>query len=247
MDFDSFERLAHRLFREIPKRYRAGVDGLTVGRAALAHPRFADLFTLGECVTTPYPSNWDSPETTRSLVLLHWGSFRALAKVDPAFDWQEQIWETLTHELRHHLESLADRDDLAGVDYAMEQEFRRRNLQDFDPEYYRHGDRIFPGVYAVENSVYIEQWWQAADFAQASALVFSWGGRSFTLPRPTELGDVHFVVVVGDPFLPTQLDLVLVRRSSWLHRAKSLLFRAGLDVLESEAVAKPTSRTPDAL
>ena len=153
MDFDLFEREARRLFEAIPERYREGVDGLTVHRDPLRHPRFPGIYTLGECVTEAYPSSWGGPETVRSLVLLYWGSFRALAASSPRFDWSEEIWETLTHELRHHLESLADRDDLSGVDHAMEETFRRDRGLAFAPDYYHRGERAGAGVYVVEEDV----------------------------------------------------------------------------------------------
>ena len=242
MDFDAFEKESRRAFDAIPERYRAGVDGLTVHRKALPHPHFPGIYTLGECVTESYPSSWDGPETIRSQVLLHWGSFRALARYDPGFDWAEQIWETLTHELRHHLESLADRDDLGGVDYAMEQTYLRHEGLDFEPAYYRHGDRIGPGVYAVEDEVYIEQSWKSADFARAERIRFSWAGRSYELAHPVELGDYHFIRIVDGIRPPPYLEVVLVRRSSWLERARKALARAGLDVFESDAVASEVNR-----
>ena len=238
MDFDAFEKESRRVFDAIPERYREGVDGLTVHRTALPHPRFRGIYTLGECVTESYPSSWEGPDTIRSVVLLHWGSFRALAKFDPGFDWRDQIWETLTHELRHHLESLADTDDLVGVDYAMEQTFLRHEGLDFEPGYYRQGDRIGPDMYAVEDEVYIEQLWKSADFARADRIRFSWAGRSYEVDHPVELGDFHFVRIVDGIPAPPYLELVLVRRSSWMERARDALARAGVDVFESEAVAR---------
>lgn len=237
MDFESFEREARQVFETIPPRYREGVDGLTVHRRPLSHPRFPGIFTLGECATEGYPSNWDGPETVRSVVHLYWGSFQALATSNPAFDWAEQIWETLTHEIRHHLESLADRDDLGGVDYAMEQAFQRDRGLDFEPDYYRHGDRIGPGVYAAEDDVYIEQLWKPADFARAERFGFEWAGRSYEIGDPVELGDFHFIRIVEGIPAPPFIELVLVRRDSWLRRVRRALGRRGVEVLESDSVA----------
>lgn len=240
MEFDEFERASHRVFEDIPPRYREGVAGLVVRRDPVGHPRFAGVFTLGECVTEAYPSDWSGPETVRSVVLLHWGSFRALARSDPSFDWREQIWETLVHELRHHLESLADRDDLHGVDYAMEQTFLRDDGQEFAPDYYRHGDRVGPAAYAVEDDVYIEQRWTAAALAAAGSVRFTWGGRAYRVPAPAELGDVHFLAVAGGVPTPPFLELVLIRRpSSWRERIRRALRPANMCLMESEAVARP--------
>jgi len=237
MDFDAFEKESRRVFEEIPEHFRDGVDGLTVHRRALPHPRFGGVFTLGECVTESYPSSWEGPDTVRSLVLLYWGSFRALARLDPHFDWREQVWETLTHELRHHLESLADRDDLTGVDYAMEQAFLRNDRLDFDPCYYRHGDRIGPGVYAVEDEVYIEQSWKSADFEAGEGIAFSWAGRNYETAHPAQLGDVHFIRIVDGIAAPPYIEVVLVRKSSWRERLRRGLAGAGLTIHESDAIA----------
>lgn len=237
MDFDAFEQESRRVFEEIPVHFRDGVDGLTVHRKALPHPRFGGVYTLGECVTESYPSSWEGPETVRSVVLLYWGSFRALSRVDPGFDWKGQIWETLTHELRHHLESLADLDDLTGVDYAMEQIFLRNDGLDFDPAYYRHGDRIGPDIYAVEDEVYIEQRWKRADFEKAEGISFSWAGRSWETGHPVELGDVHFIRIVDGIQPPPYIELVLVRRSSWREKFQRGLGREPVEVYESDAVA----------
>ena len=240
MDFAAFELASRAVFDDIPPRYREGVDGLVVRRDAVRHPRFPAVYTLGECVTEAYPSDWSGPDTVRSVVLLHWGSFSALARDEPSFDWQEQIWETLTHELRHHLESLADRDDLQGVDYAMEQSFRRDEGEDFAPDYYRHGDRIGPGVYAVEDDVYIEQSWTAKAFAAAESVRFSWAGRGYAADVPAELGDVHFLVVADDVPPPPFVEVVLVRKpSSWRERLRGMLRRRSVLVMETAVRARP--------
>jgi len=238
MDFDTIERESRRVFEEIPEDFRDGIDGLTVHRRTLPHPRFDGVYTMGECVTESYPSSWDGPETVRSVVLLYWGSFRALARPDPGFDWTEQIWETLTHELRHHLESLADREELTGVDYAMEQIFLRNDGRDFDPGYYRHGDRIGPNTYAVEDEVYIEQRCKASDFEKGEGISFPWAGRTWETGHPVELGEVHFIRIVDGIAPPPYIEVVLVRRSSWRERIRRGLAGRGFEIHESDAVAR---------
>ena len=238
MDFDNFERESRRVFEKIPEHFRDGVDGLTVHRRSLPHPRFDGVFTLGECVTESYPSSWEGPETVRSLVILYWGSFRALARLDSGFDWGEQIWETLTHELRHHLESLADLDDLTGVDYAMEQTFLRNDGLAFDPVYYRHGNRIGPDVYAVEDDIYLEQRWRTSDLEGAAGISFSWAGRSYQTDHPVVLGDVHYIRIVDGIAAPPYIEVVLVRRSTWREWLRRGWVGEGLEVHESDAVAR---------
>ncbi|MGH7505187.1 MAG: metallopeptidase family protein [Longimicrobiales bacterium] len=108
MTFDVFERHARSEWDRIPDRYREGIDGLVVERDAKPHPDAPDVYTLGECVTEAYPSDFGGPDTIRSAVVLYYGSFLRLSRLDETFDWEEEVWETLTHELQHHLESLAD-------------------------------------------------------------------------------------------------------------------------------------------
>lgn len=236
MTFDAFEEEARRAFDRIPERYREGVDGLVVERDPQPHPDFPYVYTLGLCDTESYPSGWDGPDTVRSRVVLYWGSFQALAKLDPRFDWEEETWETLTHELYHHLESLAGEDELCGVDYAMDQTFRRDHEEEFDREYYRSGERIGPGVYNVDGDVYIEQEWGPDELARADALRFAWAGREFSVEPPAVLGDVHFVRIVdGVPDAPRRLELVLVSKPSWLERIRGFLRGREPEIWESEA------------
>jgi len=215
------------------------VDGLVVSRKSVAHPTLPDIYTMGECVTEDYATDWSGPDTTRSVVVLYWGSFKNLAVLDADFDWEEELWETLTHELRHHLESLARSDALEGVDYAMDQLFNRNEGLDFDPWYYQQGDDLTGGVFRVERSWYLEQAWQVEDFEAASFVAFDWRGASYRIPRPEELGDVHYVWVEGVEVGEDTLELVLVRRRSWWEDAKRLLGTYRPRVLESEARAEP--------
>jgi hypothetical protein len=218
------------------------VDGLVVSRESVAHPTLPDIYTMGECVTEDYATDWSGPDTTRSVVLLYWGSFKSLAAKDADFDWEEELWETLTHELRHHLESLARSDALEGVDYAMDQLFNRNEGLDFDPWYYQQGDDLGGGVFRVERSWYLEQAWRADDFGAASFIAFEWRGGAYRIPRPQELGDVHYVWIEGVEAGEDTLELVLVRRRSWWEDAKRLLGTYRPRVLESEAPAEPSPR-----
>ena len=249
MDFHSFEVAARRIFEEIPPAYRTGVDGLTIKRERLAHPDFEDVFTLGECLTESYPSGWEGPETVRSLIILHWGSFRALAEIDPEFDWREQIYETVTHELQHHLESLVDADDLGDVDDAMEQSFRRYRGDSFEADYYRRGERLGPCAWAVEDEVFLEREWRGQAYED-----FIWDGRRYRIACPEPGDDVHFVHVDGlgggarreagrvreERDVTTageRVQIVLARRRSWSERLRSVFRRREPAVGESEARA----------
>jgi zinicin-like metallopeptidase len=239
VDFRDFERHARRAFEEIPDLYREGVDGLTVSRDAPAHPELPDVYTLGECLTEEHLSDFGSPETTRSTIHLYWGSFRALARESPDFDWDEEIWETLTHELRHHLESLAGDDALEDVDYAADESFNRFEGRSFDPWYYQQGEAVREGVYRVERSWYVEQIWSEAEFIEARWLSLRWGGREYRLMRPAKMGDIHFVLVRGLDLGDEALEIVIVRRRSWWEDVKRVVGTSRAVILESEADAEP--------
>jgi hypothetical protein len=235
--FDDFSRVAQEVFQGIPEGYREGVEGVTTVEAVQTHPELPDVVTLGECLTQAYHSDWQSPETTRSRVVLYYGSFRQIAQDDPDFDWEGELRETLTHELKHHLESLADEDALEAMDYAMDEAFKREQDEPFDPWYFQWGEPLGEGMYRVDDEVYIERGLSGAEFDQLEEINFRWEGRDYRIPRPETLGDVHFVVVGGiDPYL----QLVLVRRTSWRRRLRgALALRSeGPVVLESGAEAR---------
>lgn len=236
MKFSDFERVARKAFEEIPEEYLEGIDGLTVSREAPAHPTLPDVFTLGHCLTEEHLSDFGSPETTRSVIALYWGSFRALADRNPDFDWEGEVWETLTHELRHHLESLAGDDALEGVDYAADESFKRQEGLAFDAWYYQQGEDLGDGVFNVEGDYYLEQIWDPGGFEAADHLELVWEGRTFRLQKPARLGDVHFVWAedVGAP-----VELVLVRKRTWWEAVRRLLRASRVVVLESEVAAEP--------
>ena len=244
MTFDEFSSAAQEAFQKIPEVYRKGIEGVTTVERVEAHPELSGVVTLGECLTQAYNSDWQGPETTRSRVVLYYGSFLQMARDDPGFDWEGEVRETLTHELQHHLESLADEDALEAMDYAMDEAFKRERDEPFDPLYFHAGEPGGEGIYRVEDEVYIERVLTVAEFDHLEEIDFTWEGRAYRFPRPEALGDVHFVVVEGtDPFI----QVVLLRRVSWRRRLGRLLRSEGPVVLESRAEARhlgPPGRRP---
>jgi len=240
LEFEAFERAARAAFEEIPQRYRSGVDGLIVSGEAVRHPTHAELFTLGECVTETYPSDFDGSDTTRSTVVLHWGSFRELAGRGSDFNWEGELWETLTHELRHHLESLARDDALEWVDYAMEEDVKRTEGFPWDPFYYQLGDAAGPGVRVVESHVFLERLKTERTFLAEDVVRFRWAGRGYEIDRPVEIGDVHFIEIVeGVADAPPVLEIVLLRKRAWWEDVWRLFERSRPRALESSSVARP--------
>ena len=111
MRLADFEALVQRLQTEVPAEYLEGVMEIEVSRNTLPHPTRSDIYTLGECIPLPL-DHQDSPGGVLSRIVLYHGSFQALARLDSDFDWFAEAWDTLTHELRHHLEWKARAPDL---------------------------------------------------------------------------------------------------------------------------------------
>jgi hypothetical protein len=126
------------------------------------------VYTLGECI----PLSWTGDGSDlQSRIVLFYGSFQALARNRPDFDWRGEAWETLTHELRHHLEFRAHVDALQEFDWAAEQNFARHERKPFDPMFYRSGERIADGVFKVDDDVFLE-----------GTAEFSWHGKAYRAP-----------------------------------------------------------------
>ncbi len=244
MTWEEFEEAAHRMWDEIPDLYKEGIDGLVVERAAEHHPDREEHYTMGMCYTEPYPSGYMGPDSTRSFLALYYGSFRAIAERNPDFHWEEELWETITHELRHHLEFLAEDDALEGLDYALDETWKRDAGEDFDPWYYQSGLPLAHRVYRVEYDVYLEQEWDEASFGRAERLEFDWDGRRWAIPRPEELGDLHFIWLHGIDSGGGWAQLVLVRRRTFMERVKGFFGGSDLDLIESEAEPEVVGEAP---
>jgi hypothetical protein len=234
LQFDEFEALAWREWERIPAEYRAGVDGLVIERRAVPHPTLPDVYTLGECATESYPSDFGGPDTTRSVVVLYYGSFFRLSRLDASFDWEAELWETLTHELQHHLESLAADDALVDMDYAADENFRRYEGEPFDPFFFRHG-LLRDGWYRVDDEYFLEVPWPAPD----APLHFVWADQTYEVDAPAEQADVALIAVEGVDDAPS-LHLAVVQHRGVFATAARLLTRRPLHCIELEATARVT-------
>jgi hypothetical protein len=208
VQLSDFRSLVDRLVREVPGDYLDGIAGVEVSPKALPHPVRADVYTLGECI----PLEWSGDGSDlQSRVVLYHGSFHALSRLGD-FDWREEAWETLTHELRHHLEWRASEAALEAYDWAAEQNFARHEGQVFDPAFYRAGERVAEGVYKVDDDVFVE-----GGRGVAGGERMTWHGRSYRVPLPPGLRPPAFVTLDGlaEP-PPGDAVLVLPRRPSLL-------------------------------
>lgn len=210
MDAVSFEAMVRRMCAEVPAHYFDGVTEVTVSPRAVPHPVRDGIFTLGECI--PLPLEGDGVDAIQSRVVLYHGSFRALADLDTEFDWSGEAWETLTHELRHHVEWRARRGELEALDWAAEQNFARQDGEPFDPAFFLDGEAAAPGVYQVDGDWFLDQ--VVRD--RPSVVRFQWHGSEYVALLPPETTLPAFVTVEGvAPAPPGELVVVLRRRARW--------------------------------
>lgn len=227
MTFDEFERRAREIFDGIPPELREGVAYLQVSRETVAHPTLPDVFTLGECATGEIDAD-------RSGVHLYYGSFLELSRLYDEFDWEGELWETVTHEVRHHRESAAGEDDLEEMDYAEDENFKRREGEPFDPLFFRAGDPAGPGHWRVDGDLFIEREMDAREFEALAELRVEVEGGEVVVPRPEELGDVHFIYPLELCGEEHDVALVLVRRRGAWESLRGFFSGAEPEVLETE-------------
>jgi len=228
MQFAEFERLIRRLTREIPAEYLDGIAAIDVSPKSVPDPVRADVYTLGECI----PLHGSDDETQSRVVLYH-GSFRALARLSPDFSWRDEAWDTLTHELRHHIEWRASTDRLADYDWAAEQNFARHEGQPFDPVFHLSGEPQAPGVFRVDDDVFLDR----PTRRRPARLDVSWHGAAYAVdvpPLPLPL----FLSLDGVREPPPG-ELVAVLRHT--PRLRDLVRRAGPPSV-ARAVARPRPR-----
>ncbi len=112
---------------EIPAEFMKGLQAVLALEEEHPEPEFEDVWRMGEYLDIGPDAFLGGSEGIGRHVVLYWGSFRRIAEADPDFDWEDEIWETLTHELRHHVESLAGDASLIDQDEIDARSFPRRS------------------------------------------------------------------------------------------------------------------------
>jgi hypothetical protein len=206
MRLADFEGMVRRLCSEVPGHFFEGIAEVVVSPRTMPHPDREEIFTLGEC--DPLPMEVGSGiEGLQSRIVLYHGSFAALARLQEGFDWRREAWETLTHELRHHLEWRARAPDLENFDWAVEHNYARQEGEPFDPTFFLSGELEPSGNYRVEDDVFIDQIVRSVP----ASVSFAWRGRSYGAPTPEGAELPCFLTVEGVED-PPEGDLVLVLR-----------------------------------
>ncbi|MFO7312017.1 MAG: metallopeptidase family protein [Bacillota bacterium] len=119
VSYKQFRRMANRLVRRIPAEFLKDLNGgiIALEEAEQRDPDLPDVYILGEYIEDPYGLGRQ--------IVLYYGSFRKLFADEPVEVWEKELWETILHEIRHHIESLAGVDDLEIEDMRQLAEFRR--------------------------------------------------------------------------------------------------------------------------
>lgn len=227
MRLSDFESMIRRLSQEVPASFFEGVAEVAVSPRTVPHPTRPEIFTLGECIPIPAGEGAASHEGQSRIVLYH-GSFLALSKIQEGFDWREEAWETLTHELRHHLEWRARAPDLENFDWAVEQNFARQEGEAFDPGFYLEGQSVAPDQYRVDQDIFLDR---VVD-ELPSEVPIEWAGLMYRVRIPRDATLPCFVELSGVAAPPAgELVLVLRRKAGVLD-----LFRAGkVSTIEAQA------------
>jgi Zincin-like metallopeptidase len=126
MTFETFQRTAEVMLSEIPEEFTKGLQGLHVLEQTKVELDLVGVYCLGEYLDPGEDSFLGGNPGLGRHIALYYGSFQALAQSDPAFDWEDELWETLTHELQHHVESLAGDGSLIEADRRRDANFRKR-------------------------------------------------------------------------------------------------------------------------
>jgi hypothetical protein len=189
LSYEEFSARAKEVARAIPREFMDGVEDVVVHRDAKGHPLIDDVVTLGECEPSPVAALAGS-ETVRSIVHLYYGSFLDLAGRDEGFDVDEELRETIEHEVRHHIEDRAGVRALIDEDDLFDAHARFRAGLDVPAGWYRRGEKLEQDVYAVDLDLFVE---------------LRMRRREFEARRGTTLR----LVVLGDPVevdLPPDAD-----------------------------------------
>jgi hypothetical protein len=155
VDFDTFSARARVIAAEMPPRFMGGIEAVLAHREAKGNPELPEVFTMGECETSPL-SDATGTDAFRSIVHLYHGSFAALARTDPSFDWEYELRETIEHEVQHHLEDRAGIKDLRDEDALFDAHARFKAGLEVPPGWYRQGERVGQDLWAVDLDLFLE-------------------------------------------------------------------------------------------
>ena len=100
--FNQFAEMLDDAVDRIPERFWGELaGGFNLRREA---KRDGEYYIMGEYMEDGFGG---------CFIVFYYGSFVNLLDEEPLSVWEEEIIDTVLHELQHHIEALAGRDDLA--------------------------------------------------------------------------------------------------------------------------------------
>lgn len=180
--YEAFCARAKEIYAAIPAEFTEGVEDVVLHRDVTRHPQIDDVVTLGECEPSPTAALAGDAEV-RSMVHLYYGSFVELAAEDPSFRFDEELVETIEHEVQHHVEDKAGRRGLIDEDDLFDSHARFRADMEVAPGWYRRGHVVEKNVWAVDLDLFVEVAMRRKEFDALK-------GRTLTmkvLSEPVEL------------------------------------------------------------
>ncbi len=121
VSIDQFESMANRLFDEIPPPLLEGLNGgiIIQEEACQEDPDLPDVYVLGHYVEDPFGLG--------CYIVLYYGSFAAILGDEPPEVWEDELWETMIHEVQHHVEARAGESNLDIQDMIELERLRRES------------------------------------------------------------------------------------------------------------------------
>lgn len=113
--FDKFCKLADEIIRQIPDMYKKGISGIFVIPEEVRDEEIPELYILG---------HYHGGGFLEPSIDIYYGSFRQVFQGLPLAQLEEELWETITHEIRHHLEENAGLHNLEVYDEQQKEYFR---------------------------------------------------------------------------------------------------------------------------
>lgn len=132
MTFPDFRDLISSLLDELPPKALEGLQGVHVFEHVKADPHEPGLVRMGEYLDPGRDSFFAAHSHLGRHVAIYYGSFVAVAAGNPNFDWEAETWETLTHEIQHHVESRAGERGLIEWDIERLEAYRKKKRAEKD-------------------------------------------------------------------------------------------------------------------
>lgn len=114
ISIEEFEKIINDAVQSLPHSYDLNLNG-AYHIEENQKVDDDDYYILGEYIEEPYLGRF---------IVLYYGSFVELLKHATYVEWEEEVKDTIWHELQHHLESLAGNEEL-----AKQEENEKRNRQ----------------------------------------------------------------------------------------------------------------------